>query len=163
MEKQRVREALQEALLLEARGKAFYEGMATQATDPGVRSLFLFLAAEEEKHLAELAMRADAHARGEGFAAAPPGDIAGEVIDPALEVEAAGAGFEAAAISAAIALEERAVEAYERRAAATPDPEERTFWIWLADWERRHLHLLAGLDDELREQVFADQQFWPFG
>jgi rubrerythrin len=163
METKRVREALQEALLLEARGRAFYLGMAGQALDPGVRSLFAFLADEEEKHIAELHARAGAHARGEDFAAPPARRTADEVIDPTLEVAAAGAGFEAAAISAAIALEERAAAAYERRAAATPDADERAFWIWLADWEKGHLKLLAGFDEELRERVFADQQFWPFG
>lgn len=41
---------LKDALLLERRGKAFYEKAATDARDPGVKELFSFLAEEEARH-----------------------------------------------------------------------------------------------------------------
>ena len=44
-------EALRMALRLEAENFAEYEKSAAEATHPGVKSMFLFLAAEERNHL----------------------------------------------------------------------------------------------------------------
>jgi len=44
-------EALRMALRLEAENFAEYEKSAAEATNPGVKSMFLFLAGEERNHL----------------------------------------------------------------------------------------------------------------
>ena len=44
-------EALRLALRLEAENFAEYEKSASEATNPGVKSMFLFLAAEERNHI----------------------------------------------------------------------------------------------------------------
>jgi rubrerythrin len=44
-------EALRMALRLEAENFAEYEKSAAEATSPGVKSMFLFLAGEERNHL----------------------------------------------------------------------------------------------------------------
>ena len=44
-------EALRLALRLEAENFAEYEKSAAEATNPGVKSMFLFLAAEERNHI----------------------------------------------------------------------------------------------------------------
>ena len=76
--------------------------------------------------------------------------------------EISAAGFEAAAISAAIDFENRAVEVYQARADEADDPNEKETYQMLADWERTHHRLLYKLDEDLREQVWYDHNFWPF-
>jgi rubrerythrin len=72
------------------------------------------------------------------------------------------AGFEAAAISAAIDFEKRAVEVYSRQADISNDPNERDLYRWLAEWEGGHLKILSDMDNELKEKIWNDNQFWPF-
>jgi rubrerythrin len=58
-------------------------------------------------------------------------------------------------------LEEKAVAYYSSRANETSDPLEKDLYQWLADWEKTHFDLLLAIDNELKEQVWYDQQFWP--
>ena len=74
----------------------------------------------------------------------------------------AGADFEAAAISAAILMEEKAVKLYGERAAASGVEEEKALYQWLSDWEKGHLAFLADLDREIKAAIWDDNQFWPF-
>ena len=72
------------------------------------------------------------------------------------------AGFEAAAISAAISMEKQAVKLYTESAQTTSDPEAKALYEWLSRWEREHLSLLLDIDKSLREKIWFDNQFWPF-
>jgi len=72
------------------------------------------------------------------------------------------AGFEAAAISAAIDFDKRAIEVYGKRAEISTDPNEKALYLWLSDWEKGHLRILSEMDNELKERIWNDNQFWPF-
>ncbi len=72
------------------------------------------------------------------------------------------AEFEAAAVSAAVAMEKNAIKLYGARAAEATDPEEKALYEWLARWEKSHLSFLAELEGELTQKVWFDQNFWPF-
>jgi rubrerythrin len=72
------------------------------------------------------------------------------------------AGYEAAAIAAAIDMEKRAIEVYGEQAKTAADPAERSLFAWLSDWEKGHLKILSDLDNELKEKIWFDNQFWPF-
>jgi rubrerythrin len=72
------------------------------------------------------------------------------------------AGYEAAAIAAAIDMEKRAIEVYGNQARLTTDPAEKKLFNWLSDWEKGHLKILSDLDNELKEKIWFDNQFWPF-
>ena len=72
------------------------------------------------------------------------------------------AGFEAAAIASAIDMENRAIAAYTERAEHAEDEVERKFYQWLADWEKGHHKLLYKLDQDLKEKIWFDNNFWPF-
>jgi rubrerythrin len=87
---------------------------------------------------------------------------ADQVLSPSLKQKISAAEFEAAAISAAMLMEERAIALYSEQAKTAGDPNEAMLYRWLADWERGHLSFLARLDKEIREAVWNDQQFWPF-
>jgi rubrerythrin len=76
--------------------------------------------------------------------------------------EISAAGFESAAISAAIDFENRAIAVYQERANETVDPNEKEMYQMLADWERTHHSLLYKLNEDLKEQIWHDNNFWPF-
>ncbi|MBE0679428.1 MAG: rubrerythrin, partial [Bacteroidales bacterium] len=42
------------------------------------------------------------------------------------------------------------------------DPNEKELYRMLAEWERGHHKWLMRIDKELREQVWYDNNFWPF-
>ena len=72
------------------------------------------------------------------------------------------ADFEAAAVSAAVAMEKNAIKLYSTRAAEATDPDEKALYEWLTRWEKSHLSFLAELESELTQKVWFDQNFWPF-
>lgn len=155
---------LKGALLLEKRGKVLYEASARGAESGAVRDVFLTLAQEEGRHI-EILSKAFAGLMQTGKLDAPaterPTDVAGRVLTNAVKAEISAASYEAAALYAAMALEERAVAFYadaERKSSG----EAKELYGWLARWERTHLDLLTSLDQDLRQRVWNDQHFWPF-
>ncbi len=158
-------DVLKGAMLLERRGKAFYEKAARDAERESVRDLFQFLAEEEERHLRALT-RAFSQLRESGSIQAhspgDPGKIAGSILTERIKEEISAASYDSAAIYAAMGFEERAMAYYAREAERAQDEEVRRFLLWLSDWERKHLELLMGIDEELRRKAWEDQSFWPF-
>ena len=63
------------------------------------------------------------------------------------------ASFEAAAISAAMDFESRAVKIYSERAESATDTNEKELYKMLADWETGHNVLLHKINDELKEEI----------
>jgi rubrerythrin len=152
-------EVLKMALLLERQGKIFYEQVAGQTRSPAVRELFRTLAAEEQKHAEILTERG-------GPAAAVPGPVPDSlsklVLSKEIRKQIGAASYEAAAISAAIDMESRAVALYSERVTGAAEPAERALYQWLAEWERGHQRFLARIHQELLEEIWQDSGFWPF-
>ena len=158
---------LKEAILLERRGQAFYTKVAEQTSDPAVKEFFQTMAEEEVRHVEILESQFAAYVQNQKFDAIPPEEqeivpVAKSVLTQDVRDKIVAADFEAAAIAAAMLMEERAVALYSKRAEEAQDPSEETLYRWLADWERGHLSFLARLDKEVREAVWNDNQFWPF-
>ena len=159
-------EILKSAILLEKRGQAFYSQAAQSSTDRAVKEFFSLMADEEVTHIKVLSEQYRAYQDNQQFSAGTFEDrdtdrIAAEVLTDQLKDAISAASFEAAAISAAIAMEQRAIAIYGGRAETAEDPEEKTLYRWLADWERTHLKLLSDLDRELTERIWNDNNFWP--
>jgi rubrerythrin len=152
-------EVLKMALLLERQGMAFYEQVAGQTRSPAVRELFRTLAEEEKKHAEMLAERGGPAAAARG---AVPDTLAKLVLSGDIRKQIGAASYEAAAISAAIDMENKAVALYSQRAGQAADPAERELYQWLADWERGHQRFLARINQELLEEIWQDSGFWPF-
>ena len=159
-------EILKTAILLERRGRAFYESVAAQSPTAALKSLFEKMAEEEEKHIQALSEQYRAHHRGSSFIPSVREDrtsdaIATAVLSERLKAEISAAGFEAAAIGAAMSMEREAVRVYSERARAATDPEEKGLYLWLLAWENEHLDFLAKVDREVTEAVWYDAHFWP--
>lgn len=156
-----VEDVLKGAILLEERGRAFYAHAAGEAKSPGVREIFALLAEEEEKHKQYLARLLGEYWRtGRIGASGTPVDASAAVFTSEVREAVEAAGYEAAAIYAGMALEEKAVAFYTEKAKQAP-PELAAVYQALARWEQTHLDLLTALDEELRKRVWFERSFWP--
>ena len=155
------------AILLERRGKAFYSKAANDTGSEAVRKIFTMMAKDEDEHIQFLSMQFAEYEKSGKFAKnnfqTPADDTeALMILSEQVKKEVSAADFEAAAISAAMDFEMRAVDVYQARADETADPNEREMYQMLADWERTHYNMLYRLDEDLKEQVWFDNKFWPF-
>jgi rubrerythrin len=167
MDSQKAIDILKQAILLEKRGYAFYNKVAEQAQDPDIKNIFTIMANEETVHVRFLSEQFSNYDKNHEFLKVPLPDLANEaisnlVLTEEIKKKIAVAGFEAAAISAAIDMEKRAIEIYSTQAEAATDPNEKALYAWLSDWEKSHLKILSDLDNELKEKIWFDNQFWPF-
>jgi len=159
-------EILKEALLLERRGHAFYAKVAGQAQSDAVQSFFKTMADEELRHMNILEKHFKAFTERQQFADVDAQDLgmtamADKVLSEELKAQIAAAGFEAAAISAAMLMEEQAISLYADRAREASDPNEKALYRWLAEWEHGHLNFLAKMDREIKAEIWEDNRFWP--
>jgi len=158
---------LKSAILLEKRGKAFYEKVAEQTLSEAAKRFFDMMAEEERNHVQILTEQFKHYQETNTFKTNDYGDeipsnLPSEVLNDEIKQQISAAGFEAAAISAAMAMEKNAITLYSQRAKAADDPGESTLYLWLADWEKTHLDFLAKMDRELTENIWHDNSFWPF-
>ena len=159
-------EVLKTALLLERRGKAFYTQAARHSESKSATKIFETMAEEEDEHIDFLVKQFKNYNDHHEFLKndAPPeeDDTAIEILTENIKKEISAAGFEAAAIGAAIDFENRAIEIYSTRAKEATDPNEKEMYQMLADWEKTHHKLLHDLNEDLKEQIWNDNNFWPF-
>lgn len=160
-------EILKEALLLEQRGRAFYKKVAGQAKYATVREFFQTMADEELRHIHILEEQFRHYMDNKKFSATDLSKngkafVADAILSDTLRTQIAAASYEAAAISAAMLMEEQTVNLYAERARKAKDPNEKALYRWLTEWEHTHLTFLAKLDREIKEAIWNDQQFWPF-
>ncbi len=168
METKSTTDILKEAILLEHRGRAFYSQVADQTNSEAVKRIFTIIAAEEEEHIRFLSEQFVHYRKNNAFLdfvpleGSPSEDVVQKILTEEMKGQISAAGYEAAAISAAMDFEEKAVRLYSARAESAADPNEKVLYRMLADWERGHHKWLARIDRELREEVWYDNNFWPF-
>ena len=159
---------LKEAILLERRGKAFYSNVAEQSKSQAAKKIFMMMAEEEDEHIKYLSRQFKAYAADKKFLKPeehiedPEEETVVRILSEDIKKEISAASFEAAAISAAMDFETRAVKIYSERAEEATDPMEKETYKMLAEWESGHHKLLHRLNEDLKEQVWNDNSFWPF-
>ncbi|PKP17172.1 MAG: hypothetical protein CVU05_16010 [Bacteroidetes bacterium HGW-Bacteroidetes-21] len=167
MENNKTLEILKMAILMEKRGQAFYTQVARATQNSEIRSIFELMAKEEvdhERFLSEQFKNYNAnHTFGKIDLPKQEKDAFSDlIITDKIKKELSAASYEAAAISAAIDMENNAIHVYGERAKEATDPEEKALFQWLSDWEKTHHQVLLDIDNELKEQVWNDNHFWPF-
>lgn len=158
---------LKQAILLERRGQAFYKKVAEQTDNEEVRKIFDIMAEEEKMHEEYLSSQYKSYQEtGKFFEDDLPDEdqdsITNLVLSDNLKKSVEAASYEAAAISAAIDMETKAIKVYADHAEKAGDPNEKRLFQWLSDWEKTHHKLLFELDNDLKERVWQDNNFWPF-
>jgi len=161
-------EILKMALLMEHRGKAFYNKVAEQTDNADVKKIFETMANEEQLHIEFLGSQFSYYQKHQKFdtnfvnAANIEESVVNQILSESIKQKISGSGFESAAISAAIDMENKAIEVYTERALNATDANEKELYQWLANWEKEHHKILAELNKELTEKVWYDNNFWPF-
>lgn len=158
---------LKTAILLERRGKAFYTQVARQSESKSAKRIFEMMAEEEEAHIEFLSAQYKNYEKNHSFLNVEDhhnvdDTVAVMILSEQIKKEISAASFEAAAISAAIDFENKAIEIYSNRAAESTDENEKALYKMLADWEKGHHRLLHTLNEDLKEQIWNDNNFWPF-
>ena len=159
---------LKEAILLEMRGKSFYKNVAEKSDSPAAKKIFEMMAEEEDEHVKFLSTQFTHFTKTFSFVKPdapkenPEEEVVIKVLTDQLKKEINAASFEAAAISSAIDFETRAVKLYSDRAQSATDPNEKELYDILAKWEAGHQKMLHELNDELKEDIWNDNNFWPF-
>ena len=158
-------EILKGALLLEHKGRALYKSVTDTSKVQGVKELFTLLEKEEEKHINVLNKQFSRISKGKGFDLADIKNSYAEtseaVLTDIIKENVSGAGYEAAVISAALEFEKNSVRYYSDHAAAAQSEDEKSLFEWLRDWEKEHMVMLARIDNDLKEKIWFDNQFWP--
>jgi rubrerythrin len=168
MDKNKAIEILKQAILLERRGKAFYAQAAEATKSQAAKQIFTMMSEEEDEHIKFLSTQYAHYIKHEEFLAPaththdPNEEVALKVLTEEFKKQVNAASYEAAAIAAAMDFEMRAVKVYADRAAESTDPKEKELYAMLADWEKGHQELLKRLDDELKEDIWNDNGFWPY-
>jgi rubrerythrin len=167
MDKNKTIEILKNAILLEKRGHAFYAKVAEQAENQAVREFFQLMADEEAKHIQILSDQFKIFQSQNKFGPADysnqdGSELPSKVLTDDVKQAISAAAFEAAAISAAMSMEKNAVQLYADRSKTAEDTREAALYGWLASWETTHLDFLSKIDREVTEQIWYDNQFWPF-
>ena len=167
MENNKTVEILKTAILMEKRGYAFYNQVATQTKVEEVKKIFSIMAEEEVAHIKYLTDQFSEYTKNASFHkfALPKetqDSIAKAILSKDIKKKLSAAGYEAAAIAAAIDMENRAIQVYSDRAKSATDTNEKALYQMLADWERTHHKILFELDQQLKEEIWFDNTFWPF-
>ena len=158
-------EILKGAILLEHKGRALYKSVTDTSEVEGVKDLFSMLVREEEKHINVLNKQFSLISKGKGFDLSGIKDTHAEtseaVLTDIIKENVSGAGYEAAVISAALEFEKNSVRYYSDHAEAAQSEDEKALFEWLRDWEKGHMVMLARIDNDLKEKIWFDNQFWP--
>lgn len=168
MESNKVTDILKQAIIMENRGKSLYAKVAEQTQSEDVRKIFDIMAKEEQLHIDFLSKQYVNYQKTGKFdklsleKSEGEDAIANMILSDKVKKDISGAGFEAAAISAAIDMETKSIEVYASRSRETTDANEKELFDWLANWEKGHHKMLIELNRELTEKVWQDNNFWPF-
>lgn len=156
---------LKNAILLEVKGMKLYAAVAEKTDSAALKEIFNMLVKEEQSHEQLLRKQLSLVSKGQPFDASGLDDIDVPQVDPILtgkiKDEISAASYEAAAISAALEFEKNAVKNYGQKETAASSDEEKKLFNWLVKWETEHMQMLARLEDDLKEQIWYDNNFWP--
>jgi rubrerythrin len=157
---------IKQAIFLEIQGRAFYSKVAEQCGQEGLADIFRTMAKEEESHIEYLTNYSNAYKNNGAFPEqsniGPGPELADTVLSEEIKKSISAASYEAAAVSAAIEMEKKAVALYQDRAKKTDSTSEKELYERLAKWELTHLDVLTDLNDSIVEAAWNENGFWPF-
>ncbi|HLN53743.1 MAG TPA: ferritin family protein [Lentimicrobium sp.] len=156
---------LKTAILMERRGAAFYSTVAEQTSIPEVKKIFNMMSDEEKIHIKFLSEQYLNITKGNSFEKIDhkmSNGVSELILSEDMKKTISAASYEAAAIAAAIDMETKAIEVYTRRAMEASDENEKSLYMWLAEWEQGHHKILHELNEQLKEEIWYDNHFWPF-
>ena len=166
--KQVIQDILRKAYQIEVDGYTFYSMTAERADKPAVQELFEKLAKDEVEHktyLRDVMKRYDEKGASAFHLDRKTPDLKAftdTIFTDRFREQARGAAFELSVLSIGMQLETNAIAYFTQAAQQATDEEVRTFYQFLADWEKQHLNALQALHVGVRAEFWQDGGFAPF-
>jgi len=163
-----IHEILRKAYQIEVDGYTFYSMTAERATKPAVQELFDKLARDEVQHKAYLqSVIGSYEEKGVAAFKMPHRDpdlkaFTATIFTDQFKKQAQGADFELGVLSIGMTLETNAIKYFSGAAENTNETEVKDFYLFLADWEKKHLDALQMLFNGVREDHWAEGGFAPY-
>lgn len=166
-EKDRMLEALKEAMQAETDGHNFYRMASDNTSDEMGKEAFNALAEDEVEHFNFLKAQYIAYEKN-----GKP-DLTVKLGEPSVPSESPmftasfksrirEAHYEMTALSIGVQLELSAITFYKKQANQASDENTKDFFVRLADWEAVHHRRLLKQQEELKEEYWQDGNFSPF-
>ena len=156
---------LKKAIIMEIAGLQFFLTAAEKTNSKKAREMFRQLAEDEVEHKNLLEKILKQVAAGENNIEIPSPEkhvqIDHPIIGQELRESLKSTWFDTSALNIGVMLEQRAVNFYTEESKKTNDPELKKLFAWLIEWEQGHLDALLKIEDDLKEQFWFDQGFWP--
>jgi len=147
------------AIKMELDGKAYYENLATEATDAGLKNIFSNLAADEQKHYEIiLSLRSGAKLKMADSAVL---EEAKNLFEQLLTDKSMAAGLKRSldGYQYARKIEADSIKFYEEMAKKEDDPETVQLLLRIANEEKKHFNIL----DNICDFVEAPQSYLAWG
>jgi len=161
-------DALLKAIKAEREGYGFYMMAAQSSMDEKGKKIFETLAAEELDHMHFLKGQYDAIIKtgkpDSNLKLGPQLNLSGSfpIFSDAIKSRLKSAQIEMSALAIGIQLELDAMNFYKTQAQSVTDPEIKSFFDTLADWESGHYHALLNQETALKEDYWSESGFAPF-
>lgn len=166
--KTEIQDILKKAYQIEVDGYTFYSMAADRAQKEPVQELFDKLARDEVEHKTYLLdVMKNYEEKGTAAFLFPRRDPAlqaftATIFTDKFREQAKGADFELGVLSIGMTLEANAIQYFSGAARSAEDQEVKTFYEFLADWEKQHFEALKNLHDSVRQDFWSDGGFSPF-
>lgn len=160
-------EGLLKAIKAEQYGHNFYLMAANSTEDPKGKDVFQTLAQEELDHMHFLRKQYEAILKtgrpDKSVKLGPQSDVSGmsPIFSESLKGRIKEASFEMTSLAIGIQLEQDAMQFYRAEAESASDPEVKSFFSQLADWETGHYRALLRQQEELKEDYWSAGGFAP--
>jgi rubrerythrin len=160
-------EILSQAMQVEIDGYQFYKLASEKTTDKKGKEVFLSLAEDEKEHYHILKGQYEKvrmtggvefkDKKVEFFKSDSPSPIFSEDFKKRIK----DMHFEMSALSIGALLEKNSIEYYRKSAEESDDPELKSLFNYLIQWEQEHLKALIAQQKYLKESYWEDARFFP--
>jgi rubrerythrin len=169
-DKNNLAQILKDAIKVESDGYHFYKIAADQTTDPKGKEMFESLASDEITHMKMLKEQYRIYKEQGKFdweeeklkikTTFDPSS-ASPIFSQEFKKKINESHFEMTALSIGIMLEQNSIDLYKKSAERVEDPQARTLFSFLANWEGQHLRALISQQNYLKEEYWSDARFFP--
>lgn len=161
-----LKEAMQEALEFEKKGKDIYEDVAEKTFNPMVKKTFQYLAREEENHIAEILKYIESQELDREFKGACMKDVQ-KFFNMTIDEYKEGIEFsrdDEKAYQKALDLEESSYDYYKDQREKAQDQRLREFFTFVMEQERAHYLMLEKTLRFMKdpENFFVENEEWNF-
>jgi rubrerythrin len=166
-EKERVLEGLKQAMQAEVDGHNFYKMASNNMKDEDGKKVFQMLAKDEIDHFSFLkaqyeSIRAKGKVNPDVKLGKPSETEETPIFSDDFKNRLKEAHIEMSALSVGAQLELASIKFYKAESDKAQDPDVKKFYLELADWETTHHRRLVRQQEELQEDYFHDNRFYPF-